>query len=140
MQQFQQVCTSGFIMNDRNELLLVKRADNDDFLPGLWELPGGGTDFGENPQEALKREVFEEVGLSVSVGKPLTVEDYFMENDHEKIHRVEVFYLCSLIDTTQEVQLSFEHSAYKWVKQEDLPRVGMTEYMEKAIAACFANR
>ena len=139
MKEFQQVCVGGFILNSNNEVLVVKRSDNDDFLPGLWELPGGGTDFGENPQEALKREVFEEVGLSVSVGKPLTVEDYFMENDHEKIHRVEIFFLCLLMDSTQHVQLSFEHSAYKWVAKVDLPSVGITDYMEKAIAACFAN-
>lgn len=96
MKQFQQVCTSGFILNSKNELLLVKRADNDDFLPGLWEMPGGGMDFGENLQEALKREIFEEVGLSVSVGKPLVVADYYIENDREKIHRVEIiFFVCT---------------------------------------------
>lgn len=139
MKQYQQVCTSGFILNNKNELLLVKRADDDDFLPGLWEMPGGGTDFGENPQEALKREVFEEVGLSISIGKPLAVEDYFMETDHEKIHRVELFFLCQPMDNTQEVKLSFEHSAYKWVGKEKLKEVDMTDYMTKAIEDCFEN-
>lgn len=126
-------------MNDKNELLVVKRADNDDFLPRLWELPGGSTNFGENPQEALKREVFEETGISITISKSLSVENYFMEDDSEKIHRVEIFFLCSLIDTSQEVQLSFEHSAFQWVKKEDLPEVGMTDYMTKAIDTCFTN-
>ena len=139
MKEFQQVCVGGFILNSNNEVLVVKRADNDDFLPGLWELPGGGTNFGENPQEALKREIFEEVGLSVSVGKPLSVDDYFMENDHEKIHRVEISFLCSQIDTTQKVQLSFEHSAYRWIAQEQLHGIALTEYMGNIVATCFAN-
>ena len=104
MKEFQQVCVGGFILNSKNEVLVVKRSDNDDFLPGLWELPGGGTDFGENPQEALKREMFEEVGLSVSVDKPLVVADYYMENDHEKIHRVEIsFFMFSYRYNTRGV-------------------------------------
>lgn len=136
MKQYQQVAVSGFILNDKKEVLLVKRSDTDDFLPGYWEMPGGGTDNGEHPTIALQREIKEEVGLDVEVGKPLAVDDYFMEKEDEKIHRVEIFFAC-LVKNNQPVVLSHEHSAYKWVAKEDLEKLDMTAYTKKALKECF---
>ncbi|HXS14987.1 MAG TPA: NUDIX hydrolase [Candidatus Saccharimonadales bacterium] len=139
MKQFQQACVSGFILNNKGEVLMVKRADNDDFLPGLWEMPGGGTDFGEHPIQALKREIKEEVGVDVEVGKVCFVDDYFMEKDDEKIHRVELFYKCKLKNNDTEVRLSHEHSAYKWLSEENLKSLEMTAYMTKAVHKCIGS-
>lgn len=139
MKQFQQVVVGGFILNDKNEVLLVKRSDNDDFLPGLWELPGGGTEFGEHPTKGLQRELQEEVGLEVRVGKPLYVDDYFMENDEGKVHRVEISFACFPINREEVVVLSHEHSAYQWVGKEDIKKFELTDYMRKTIHGCFAG-
>lgn len=64
---FYRVVTKGICVRD-GKILMVK-----DFTPGayadaggLWELPGGGLDFGENCQEALAREIQEEMGLEVT--------------------------------------------------------------------------
>lgn len=138
MKSYQQVAVSGFILNSKQEVLLVKRSDSDDFLPGYWEMPGGGTDNGEHPIIALQREIKEEVGLDVEVGKPLTVDDYFMEKEDEKIHRVEIFFAC-LLKNNEPVVLSHEHSEYKWVSKDELPKVGMTDYTKKAIDSCFLH-
>lgn len=137
MKQFQQVVVGGFILNDKGEVLLVKRSDSDDFLPGLWELPGGGTEFGEHPVKGLQRELKEEIGLEVTVGKPLYVDDYFMEQQDAKIHRVEISFECMVGDKGQEVILSHEHSAYKWVGRQDIEKFELTDYMRKTIIDCF---
>ena len=42
------------------------------FLPGLYELPGGHIEYGENIVEGLKREVLEELGMRISVGDAFT--------------------------------------------------------------------
>lgn len=138
MKSHQQVAVSGFILNDKEEILLVKRSNTDDFLPGFWEMPGGGTDTGEHPARALQRELKEEVGLDVEIGKPLAVDDYFMEKENEKIHRVEIFFAC-FSKNTQPIVLSHEHSAYKWVAMDKLSEIEMTDYMAKTIATCFEN-
>ena len=139
MKQYQQVAVGGFILNDKKEVLLVKRSDTDDFLPGLWELPGGGLDFGENPTTGTQRELLEEVGLDTEVGKPLSVDTYFMEKGEEKIHRVEITFLCMMIKNNQEVILSHEHSEYTWLSKENLKEIEMTDYMSGIVQNCFEN-
>ena len=54
----------GIVFNDRNELLLAKRADN-----GLWAVIGGMVDPGEEPADAVVREVYEESGVEVKVDR-----------------------------------------------------------------------
>ncbi len=56
MNTIQQVASNGFLLNKKGELLLIKRSLGDTDFPGNWELPGGGIDYGEAPQESLKRE------------------------------------------------------------------------------------
>lgn len=48
----------GVFVNIRNEVLVLERAD----ISGAWQLPQGGLDDGESPLEALKREMYEELG------------------------------------------------------------------------------
>ncbi len=59
---FYRLSVKGLYVRD-NKILMVKESDN---LSGQWELPGGGLDFGEDLQEGLKREIEEEMGLSVT--------------------------------------------------------------------------
>ena len=63
-----------------SRVLLIQRAV--DPAKGKWSLPGGYMDAGEMPQEALKRELQEEVGLSVKIGE--LIEIFPMVNDEEE--------------------------------------------------------
>ena len=56
------LCGSGVIIfNEKNELLMIKRTDND-----CWAIPGGSSEPGESVMDTAKREVFEETGLTVN--------------------------------------------------------------------------
>ena len=139
MKQYQQVCVSAFIANAKGEVLLVKRSNDDDFLPGLWEAPGGGTDYGEHPEAALKREIQEEVGLDIDILRPMYIDDYFMDREDEKIHRVEIFFVCRVKNAKQDVVLSNEHAAYQWIGGNDKEKVEMTNYMKNALKVYFES-
>ena len=56
-----------------DSVLLVRKSPDDPNQPGLWEVPGGRMEFGENIDEHLRREVREEVGLEVVPGVPFHI-------------------------------------------------------------------
>ncbi len=64
------------IIRKGSKILIARRATNR-HLAGFWEFPGGKIEDGETPQECLKRELEEELGIIVNVGA------FFMENEHQ---------------------------------------------------------
>ena len=82
---FYRVSVKALIFDEEKRFLLVKE-DN-----GFWELPGGGLDFGENPQEGIKRELLEEMGVKTTfiAEKP----SYFLTTKNFKnIHIANILY------------------------------------------------
>ncbi len=104
------IAVKAFIVNNKNELLLIKRSDDDLHTPGVWEIPGGRLDMGENPFTGLQRETKEETGLDIEIMNPLDIH-YFMRDDGQKITML-IFY-CRPI--TNDVVLSDEHTDYMWI-------------------------
>lgn len=68
-----------------NRVLLGRREAKDASLPGLWCSPGGGVEYGETVDAAIVREFTEEVGLVVSVGKLISVEERITDHSHSAI-------------------------------------------------------
>lgn len=57
----------------RDERILLTRMSERTRIAGYWTLPGGGIDHGEDPKDAAVREVYEETGLRITVGRVLDV-------------------------------------------------------------------
>ena len=75
-----------------NKLLLVNAWRND---VSLWCLPGGGVENQCSLPDTLRREVFEETGLEISVGAPALVNEFF--DPRSEFHQIEVFFRCTLL-------------------------------------------
>jgi len=88
------VGVDALILNDQQEVLLFKHSYRKD-IP--WGLPGGWLKKGEDPIEAVEREILEESGFRVKMIKPLVVDG------SEKYSRVDIVYLGELISETQFV-------------------------------------
>ena len=122
----QQVITACvFIHHDFDgvtKVFLPKRADSKKFLPGVYELPGGHIDFGENLLFGLAREIREELDMSVSIGDPFAA--FTFTNDVKGSHSVEVVYFGTFIDDIAGITIQPEdHSGFDWfTKQEVLDR------------------
>lgn len=83
---------------------------------GWWEFPGGKIELGELPQDALKREIREELDTDIAVGELLTTVEY----DYPTFHLSMKCYLCT-IKSGNLVLL--EHEAAKWLYSEELNSV-----------------
>ncbi len=81
-----------------------------------WEFPGGKMEAGEKPEEALKREIREELSAEIAVDELLCTVEY----DYPKFHLTMHCYLCSLL--TETMQLN-EHEAAKWLPKDELDSV-----------------
>lgn len=66
---------SAGILRKGNQVLLGKRPA-DGTLPGLWEFPGGKIEVAETPEQALKRELVEELGIEASIGSLLDASSH----------------------------------------------------------------
>lgn len=74
-------------------LLLSRLADTSPvFAPGLWHLPGGGIDPGEQPVEALTRELHEETGLALTTARLLDARTYAASRLGVDWHLTALFY------------------------------------------------
>lgn len=66
---------AGVLYNEHQQILIAKRPLNKP-LGGLWEFPGGKIEHSETPFVALKRELFEEIGINVIAAEPFTEITY----------------------------------------------------------------
>ena len=83
---------------------------------GLWEFPGGKIEPGENCDEALKREIQEELGVNIAVDEFLCTTDY----DYPSFHLTMHCYLCSIESGSIELR---EHKSARWLTAETLDSV-----------------
>ena len=82
---------------------------------GWWEFPGGKIESGEAPEEALRRELREELALEVRVGEEVARVEY----DYPKFHLSMRLYLC----TPEGEPTLREHSAARWLSKDELEAV-----------------
>ena len=107
------------ILKSGDQLLIVKRNENDDLYPGAWEFPGGHLENGETLVEGLKRELKEEIGLNRDFeSRIIGYDDEVKNKNGELIHNLEINFLIPVNKEEIEVVLSEEHSDYKWVTKD----------------------
>jgi 8-oxo-dGTP diphosphatase len=104
------VVAAALIHNDR---LLVARRGPQQSQAGLWELPGGKVELGETDQQALTREIAEELGLEIEAHEILG------ENRHDYGAKVVVLVAIRASLIAGDLVLR-EHSEARWAQADDL--------------------
>ena len=118
------------IIKDGDKIFATQRGYGE-FKDG-WEFPGGKMEPGETPQQALVRELKEELAIDVNVGEFLCTVDYDYPTFHLTMH---CFY-CSVIGG--ELPL-LEHEASKWLKMTELHSVNWLPADVEVVAALERN-
>lgn len=102
------------IIKQDGKILATQRGYGD--LEGGWEFPGGKVESGETPEDAIVREIEEELRASIVVDSQLTT----VEHDYEKFHLSMRCYVCSLM--SEDVVLT-EHHAARWLDGDTIDSV-----------------
>lgn len=93
---------------------------------GLWCAPGGGVERGSSIPENLTREVFEETGLTVSVGELALVNEF--HDPKSGFHQVDLLFRCTIIkgDLDPNWQdIAGVVSKYTWASERDMARMNV---------------
>lgn len=102
------------IIKKDNKIFATQRGYGD--FKGGWEFPGGKIETGETPEEALAREIKEELETEISIDQFVTTVDY----DYPGFHLNMDCFLCSI----KEGNLTLlEHSAAKWLDMKHIDTV-----------------
>lgn len=116
-----------FILNSNNEILWLKSNQN-----GLFVLPGGTLEYGENTLASLEREVMEETNIKVKNATPL---EAFVYANPTPPHYC-VYYVATF--ASGKVKISHEHQGFAWrtwdkIKKNDVPSPEFIRVAKKAI-------
>ena len=102
------------IIRKEDKIFATQRGYGD--FKDWWEFPGGKMEVGETPEEALKREIREELSAEICVDEFLCTVEY----DYPTFHLTMHCYLCSLIGEALHLN---EHEAARWLTKEQLDSV-----------------
>jgi len=101
------------VIRDGEGRVLLSRRPEGRHMGGLWEFPGGKVNDGEAPEQALRRELLEELGLSTAIDAPIT----FAVHEETKLRVLLLFYAVRIAEGEPE---SLEGQAIAWVDTADL--------------------
>lgn len=99
------------IINKDNKYLITKRSYGE--FKDMWEFPGGKIELGESKEEALHREIEEELEITIKDLEFLTTVDY----DYQSFHLTMHCYLCKISGGHLKLKV---HNAIKWLALNEL--------------------
>ena len=113
MPRDRKLVVAGLIVERGRVLISQRRADQS--LPLQWEVPGGKVESGEAPEAALARELREEIGVTVEVGRIWDV----LFHPYEAFDLVMLVYACRIVEGEPR---AVEVADLAWVNAPELPR------------------
>ncbi len=108
------VRVAAAVICDNNRIFATARGYG--AFKGKWEFPGGKIEMGETSQEALKREIMEELDTEIKVGDLIDTIEY----DYPDFHLTMECFWCEVVNGGLELK---EHEAARWLMREELYNV-----------------
>jgi len=124
---------AGIIWKDSDDQVLIAQRNLDDMLGGLWEFPGGRPEDGETLADCLRREIREELGVRIEVGRLVTRVRHAYSHFRITLHAFE----CRSVEGYPR---ALDCADWRWVRLGDLADFAFPVADQKVIAALLAER
>ena len=105
---------AALIHDEEGRIFATQRGYGD--WKGYWEFPGGKIEPGESPEEALRREIWEELETRINVERLVTTVEY----DYPNFHLIMHCFWCQIESGSLTLK---EHEAARWLNQNQLDSV-----------------
>lgn len=127
-------CVGMMIINEERKIFIARRKDLDADAQYAWQMPQGGIDEGETPQQAVMREMVEEIGTNavalMAESSNWIYYDFpgWLKNKLKRDHFVgqrQKWFLFQFIGTETDINLQTKHcefSQWQWAEKEDVMR------------------
>lgn len=132
----------GILFDQKNRILIDNRKEEIlDEAKKKWEVPGGKIEFGETPEEAVKRELIEETGYNAKVKEMIPYSNVSMwEYPDYMQHTVIFFYICDLENDEHIDMRDNRINTYKWITSEELEKYNFLPGNKEAIEIAIKMR
>ncbi len=115
------------------EVLVFQRLASD-LGGGSWEFPGGKIDPGESPQEALRREIMEELSIAIEVHESLAKN---LHQYPQALIDLEAFRCEPKLANFESAMHLVDHEAYRWVSADELSAISLSAADGPLVAPIF---
>lgn len=119
------------IRNENGKVLLMLRGSNVRNEKGRWSIPGGGVDFGEKREDAVKREVREELDCEVEVLNEILVVDHIIAEENQ--HWVTTHFLCKIISGDPQITEMDKCEKLEWFSIEEMKSLPLASHMYRLL-------
>ena len=135
---------AGILRDSRGKILICERLD----VRAGWQFPQGGVDPGETPEQALARELWEEISVPATdfriVQNRGPYRYLFGEGRMKKGHhgKVQIYFLCEFLGSPNEIDVRTKHPefrAYRWIHPVEFQLRWLPEMKREVYRAVFAD-
>jgi len=132
---------AAYVVAVNTERLLLARIASG--YPGArrWTLPGGGVEFGEHPEDALVREVYEESGFAMDSFRYLGIDSrvYPASDQRGELHAIRMMYTAELSGTPEVTEVDGSVDTAAWIPLADLDATDTVDLVSAALRIAGLN-
>ena len=122
------VAVKCILQDPEGKILIIFKSDREDVNPNDFDLPGGRVQWGEKLEDALKREVKEEVHLDIEIVR-ISKTRWFTQGE---LHLVWITYIVTCADISP-IRLSEEHTGYFWKTKEEILSGNYPQWLKEEV-------
>ena len=137
-QQITRISAYGLILQE-SRILLCRISNHLPLDAGYWTLPGGGIDFGEDPADAMVREVREETGLIVRPLEIAGIDSFYVKETEREFHGIRIIYHTEIVGGALRYEVNGTTDLCAWWSLEEARRLPFVDLVSAGLELAFPH-